>query len=128
MCTSEVKEAKYNLDDRAKQFKRNKIDQMTRDAQSYAGDVSSKAHNYTMSGIENTLDATTGVAGRELTRIANFVGNNQGSEGSGDVSDVASANYSKSSSEKASKTNKKGQKKTGEGTGGSKRQFYATKK
>ena len=44
-----------------------------------------------------------------------------------EVSDTQSANYSKSSSEKSSKSTSKAKKKGGEGTGGSKSQFYAKK-
>ena len=42
-------------------------------------------------------------------------------------SDTVEANYSKSSSEKSSKSTSKAKKKGGEGTGGSKSQFYAKK-
>jgi hypothetical protein len=42
-------------------------------------------------------------------------------------SDTQEANYSKSSSEKSSQTKSKAKKKGGEGTGGSKAQFYAKK-
>ena len=49
------------------------------------------------------------------------------SEDTPEVSDTQSANYSKSSSEKSSQSTSKAKKKGGEGTGGSKSQFYAKK-
>ena len=49
------------------------------------------------------------------------------SEDTPEVSDTVSANYSKSSSEKSSQSASKAKKKAGEGTGGSKSQFYTKK-
>ena len=101
----------------ARQYKREKLDEQTRAAQSNIGEASSDA----MSSFEMGMEG-----------IQEFVERNTRSlrpqdDNTPEVSDTVSTNYSKSSSEKSSQTKSKAKKKTGEGTGGSKAQFYARK-
>ena len=101
----------------ARQYKREKVDEQTRAAQSNIGEASSDA----MSSFEMGMEG-----------IQEFVERNTRSlrpqdDNTPEVSDTVSTNYSKSSSEKSSQTKSKAKKKTGEGTGGSKAQFYTKK-
>jgi hypothetical protein len=115
--TQTISKAKYEADKRARQYKREKLDEQTRAAQSNIGEASSDA----MSSFEMGMEG-----------IQEFVERNTRSlrpqdDNTPEVSDTVSTNYSKSSSEKSSQTKSKAKKKTGEGTGGSKAQFYAKK-
>ena len=113
-----VQKQKYALDDNAKQYKRERIDEQTRAAQHNAGQASGDMYDsFTMGmdGVQEFVDRNT-----ESLRP-------QSSADTPEVSDTQSANYSKSSSEKSSKSSSKAKKKGGEGTGGSKSQFYAKK-
>ena len=113
-----VTEAKYKADERARQYKREKVDRQTRAAQRNIGEASSDAMNsfeMAMEGVQdfvekNTMSLRPGSTDDDST-----------------VSDTVSANYTKSSSEKSSQTKSTAKKKGGEGTGGSKSQFYAKK-
>tara|TARA_R100000808_G_scaffold7203_1_gene21277 strand:- start:11330 stop:11689 length:360 start_codon:yes stop_codon:yes gene_type:complete len=113
----EVQEGVESAKQRARQYKREKLDEQTRAAQRNVGAVSGDA----MSSFEM---ATEGVGDFIERNTRSMPGRAQGGD-SPETSDTASANYSKSSSEKSSKTDKKGQKESKGGTGGSKRQFYA---
>ena len=113
-----VTEAKYKADERARQYKREKVDRQTRAAQRNIGEVSSDAMSSFEMGMEGVQD---------------FVEKNtmslrpSSTDDDSTISDTVSYNYSKSSSEKSSKTDKKGKKESKEGTGGSKKQFYSSK-
>ena len=112
-----VQKQKYALDDNAKQYKRERIDEQTRAAQHNVGQASGDMYNSFQMGMEG---------------VQEFVNRNTESlrpqsSDTPEVSDTQSANYSKSSSEKSSKSSSKAKKKGGEGTGGSKAQFYAKK-
>jgi len=101
----------------ARQYKREKLDEQTRAAQSNIGEASSdamKSFEMGMEGIQEFVERNT----RSLRPQ---------DDDTPEVSDTVSANYSKSSSEKSSQTKSKAKKKTGEGTGGSKAQFYTKK-
>lgn len=87
-----------------------------------------------MEEFEGGMRSSTGVlrvVGEEAQRwgdtAAMIVGAKKPSAPGTDSSDTTSANYSKSSSEKSSKSDKKAKKTGNEGTGGSKKQFYASK-
>ena len=115
MCTAQVQEAKYSMDERARQYKSEKFDKMSRDAQEKIGEQSGALYR-TVEQVPNALK-------KFGDEVSDFMNPKQapGSE----QSDTVSANYSKSSSEKSSKTDKKGKTESKGGTGGSKRQFYA---
>jgi len=101
----------------ARQYKREKLDEQTRAAQSNIGEASSdamKSFEMGMEGIQEFVERNT----RSLRPQ---------DDDTPEVSDTVSTNYSKSSSEKSSQTKSKAKKKTGEGTGGSKAQFYTKK-
>jgi len=106
---------------RARQYKREKLDKVTREAQDRVGQASGDA----ASGFETAMQENAEGFGEFMERnTRSMPGRAQGGD-SPETSDTQSANYSKSSSEKSSKTDKKGQKESKGGTGGSKRQFYA---
>ena len=122
MCTAGVKDAlaegsesfkdKAIRDDHQKQYSK-----AVESAQHNAGQVSGDMYDSFQMGMEG---------------VQEFVNRNTESlrpqsQDTPEVSDTQSANYSKSSSEKSSKSASKGKKKGGEGTGGSKSQFYAKK-
>tara|TARA_R100001530_G_scaffold63730_1_gene45827 strand:+ start:109 stop:453 length:345 start_codon:yes stop_codon:yes gene_type:complete len=100
---------------RARQYKREKIDEQTRAAQANAGAVTGDA----MSSFEMGMEGVGDFVERNTRSLR------PQSEDSPETSDTVSANYSKSSSEKSSKTDKKSKTESKGGTGGSKRQFYA---
>jgi phage-related tail protein len=105
------------LDENAKQYKRERIDEQTKAAQHNVGQASGdmmSSFEQGMEGIQEFVERNT-----ESLRPQ--------SEDTPEVSDTQSANYSKSSSEKSSQSSSKAKKKGGEGTGGSKSQFYAKK-
>ena len=115
--TQTISKAKYEADKRARQYKREKVDEQTQAAQRSIGETSSsgmKSFEMAMEGIGDFVERNT----RSLMPQ---------DDDTPEVSDTVSANYSKSSSEKSSQTKSKAKKKTGEGTGGSKAQFYARK-
>ena len=102
-----------NLD----KYKKEKLDPMTESMQHNAGQVTGDMYDSFEMGMEG---------------IGDFVERNTRSlmpqdEGGDQTSDTVSANYTKSSSEKSSQTKSTAKKKGGEGTGGSKSQFYAKK-
>lgn len=128
MCTSSVKEGVSSAQDRMRQYKREKADQFSKEMQE--SNISGKA----MEQFEGGMRSSTGVVrvvGEEAQRwgdtAAMLVGAKKPSAPGTDSSDTTSANYSKSSSEKSSKSDKKAKKTGNEGTGGSKKQFYASK-
>jgi hypothetical protein len=86
-------------------------------AQHNAGQVTGDAYNsftMAMEGVQDFVEKNT-------------MSLRPQSDDTPEVSDTVSANYSKSSSEKSSQTKSTAKKKGGEGTGGSKSQFYAKK-
>ena len=103
-----------NLD----KYKKEKLDPMTESMQHNAGQVTGDMYDSFEMGMEG---------------IGDFVERNtrslmpQDEGGDSQTSDTVSANYTKSSSEKSSQTKSTAKKKGGEGTGGSKSQFYAKK-
>ncbi len=114
MCTAQVQEAKYSMDERARQYKSEKFDKMSRDAQEKIGEQSG--------GLYRTVEQVPNALKKFGDEVSDFMNPKQPSQ---EQSDTVSANYSKSSSEKSSKTDKKGKTESKGGTGGSKRQFYA---
>ena len=102
--------------ERARQYKREKLDKMTRDAQAKIGEESGGLYRTSTQALDKLQEF-----GED---VGDFIHQRKDTSGS-EQSDTQSANYSKSSSEKSSKTDKKGQKESKGGTGGSKRQFYA---
>ena len=112
-----IGEAVESGKERARQYKREKLDQFTREAQHKAGQTT----GHVMGEFENAMAETQDFFERNTRSMP---GRSQGGD-SPETSDTVSANYSKSSSEKSSKTDKKGKKESKGGTGGSKRQFYA---
>ena len=113
-----VQKQKYALDDNAKQYKRERIDEQTRAGQHNAGQATGHLMGEFEAGAAELMDF-----GERNTRSLRP----QSQSDTPEVSDTQSANYSKSSSEKSSKSSSKAKKKGGEGTGGSKAQFYAKK-
>ena len=114
-----VQKQKYALDDNAKQYKRERIDEQTRAAQHNVGQASGDMYNSFQMGMEGVQEF--------VNRNTESLRPQSQSSDTPEVSDTQSANYSKSSSEKSSKSSSKAKKKGGEGTGGSKAQFYAKK-
>lgn len=122
MCTPNVKEAlatgsesfkdKAIRDDHQKQYSK-----AMESAQHNAGQVSGDMYDSFQMGMEGV--------GEFIERNTESL--RPKSEDTPEVSDTVSANYSKSSSEKSSQSASKAKKKAGEGTGGSKSQFYAKK-
>jgi hypothetical protein len=102
----------------ARQYKREKLDEQTRAAQHNAGQATGHLMGEFEAGAAELMDF-----GERNTRSLR----SQSQSDTPEVSDTQSANYSKSSSEKSSKSSSKAKKKGGEGTGGSKAQFYAKK-
>ena len=121
MCTAGVKQAGEVA---SESFK----DKAIRDdhQKQYSKAVESAQHNAGQASGDMYDSFTMGMDG-----VQEFVMRNteslrpQSSADTPEVSDTQSANYSKSSSEKSSKSSSKAKKKGGEGTGGSKAQFYA---
>ena len=122
MCTAGVKDAlaegsesfkdKAIRDDHQKQYSK-----AMESAQHNAGQVTGDAYNsftMAMEGVQDFVEKNT-------------MSLRPQSDDTPEVSDTVSANYSKSSSEKSSQTKSTAKKKGGEGTGGSKSQFYAKK-
>ena len=122
MCTAGVKDAlsegsesfkdKAIRDDHQKQYSK-AMDSAQDNAGQASGDMYD-SFTMGMDGIGEFVEKNT----RSLTPQ---------SADTPEASDTQSANYSKSSSEKSSKSTSKAKKKGGEGTGGSKSQFYAKK-
>ena len=132
MCTPDVKEA---LAEGSESFKdkairdehQKKYSALVTDANE--SNLSGKAMEQFEGGMRN-VDSMGRVVGDEAGRWGDAAASLMGmgkSEKQDAVSDTVSANYSKSSSEKSSKTKSKAKKEGGEGTGGSKSQFYAKK-
>ena len=122
MCTAGVKQAgevasesfkdKAIRDDHQKQYSK-AVESAQRNAGQASGDMYD-SFTMGMEGVQEFVNRNT-----ESLRPQ--------SSDTPEVSDTQSANYSKSSSEKSSKSSSKAKKKGGEGTGGSKAQFYAKK-
>jgi len=112
-------DAKYGADAKFKQFKREQLDEQTRAAQHNAGQASGAAFDSFEMGME-------GIGEFVERNTRSLMPQDDGGDDTG-ASDTVSANYSKSSSEKSSQSKSKAKKKGGEGTGGSKSQFYAKK-
>jgi hypothetical protein len=128
MCTSSVKEGVSSAQDRMRQYKREKADQFSKEMQE--SNISGKAMEQFEAGVDTSTQGAR-IIGEEAQRwgdtAAMIMGVQKPSAPGTDSSDTTSANYSKSSSEKSSKSDKKAKKTGNEGTGGSKKQFYASK-
>tara|TARA_R110002074_G_scaffold379003_1_gene557045 strand:+ start:307 stop:699 length:393 start_codon:yes stop_codon:yes gene_type:complete len=130
MCTAGVKDAASSVSDSAKMAQKEAERRYQAEAQRASEtNVSGKAMEQFEGGMRN-VDSMGRVVGEEAQRwgdaAASIVGMGKG-ESAPAQSDTVEANYSKSSSEKSSKSTSKAKKKGGEGTGGSKSQFYAKK-
>ena len=122
MCTPNVKEA---LATGSESFK----DKAIRDdhQKQYSKAIESAQHNVGQASGDAFDSFQMGMEGVQEFVEKNTMSLRNQSEDTPEVSDTVSANYSKSSSEKSSQTKSKAKKKGGEGTGGSKSQFYAKK-
>jgi hypothetical protein len=130
MCTAGVYEARDQATEGAKMAQKEAERRYQAEAQRASEtNVSGKAMEQFEGGMRN-VDSMGRVVGEEAQRwgdaAASIVGMGKG-ESAPAQSDTVEANYSKSSSEKSSKSTSKAKKKGGEGTGGSKSQFYAKK-
>lgn len=131
MCTAGVYEARDKVVDdtrsSAKEYARRMEAEKGRIEDT---NISGKAMEQFEGGVRN-VDSMGRVVGDEVGRwgdaISGLMGMGKPQSQDSAVSDTVSANYSKSSSEKSSKSASKAKKKGGEGTGGSKSQFYAKK-
>ena len=131
MCTAGVYEAR----DKAVDDTRSSAKEYARRMEAEKGrvedtNISGKAMEQFEGGMRN-VDSMGRVVGEEVQRwgdtAAMIMGAKKPNAPGTETSDTVSANYSKSSSEKSSKSASKGKKKGGEGTGGSKSQFYTKK-
>ena len=130
MCTAGVYDARDKVSDSAKMAQKEAERRYQAEAQRASEtNVSGKAMEQFEGGMRN-VDSMGRVVGEEAQRwgdaAASIVGMGKG-ESAPAQSDTVEANYSISSSEKSSKSTSKAKKKGGEGTGGSKSQFYAKK-
>ena len=131
MCTAEVYEARDKTSEGAKSAQKELERRYQAEAQRASEtNISGKAMEQFEGGMRN-VDSMGRVAGEEVQRwgdtAAMIMGAKKPNAPGTETSDTVSANYSKSSSEKSSKSASKAKKKGGEGTGGSKSQFYAKK-
>jgi hypothetical protein len=131
MCTAGVYEARDKVSEGAKSAQKEAERRYQAEAQRVSEtNVSGKAMEQFEGGMRN-VDSMGRVVGDEVGRwgdaISGLMGMGKPQSQDSAVSDTVSANYSKSSSEKSSKSASKAKKKGGEGTGGSKSQFYAKK-
>ena len=123
MCTAGVKEA---LAEGSESFK----DKAIRDdhQKQYSKAVESAQHNVGQASGDMWKSADMAAKGTMDWFDKNTMSLRPSStDDDSTVSDTVSANYTKSSSEKSSQTKSTAKKKGGEGTGGSKSQFYAKK-
>ena len=122
MCTAGVKDA---LTEGSESFK----DKAIRDdhQKQYSKAIESAQHNAGQASGDMYDSFQMGMEGVQEFVNRNTESLRPQSQDTPEVSDTQSANYSKSSSEKSSKSASKGKKKGGEGTGGSKSQFYTKK-
>ena len=130
MCTAGVTDAASSVSDSAKMAQKEAERRYQAEAQRVSEtNVSGKAMEQVEAGIDTSTQGFR-VVGEEAQRwgdaAASLMGMGKG-ESAPAQSDTQSANYSKSSSEKSSQSTSKAKKKGGEGTGGSKSQFYAKK-
>lgn len=131
MCTAGVYEARDKVSEGAKSAQKEAERRYQAEAQRASEtNISGKAMEQFEGGMRN-VDSMGRVAGEEVQRwgdtAAMIMGTKKPNAPGTETSDTVSANYSKSSSEKSSKSASKGKKKGGEGTGGSKSQFYTKK-
>lgn len=130
MCTAGVKQARDTVSEGAKMAQKEAERRYQAEAQRASDtNISGKAMEQFEGGMRN-VDSVGRVVGEEAERWGGAVASVFGmgsDEKQAEVSDTVEANYSKSSSEKSSKSTSKAKKKGGEGTGGSKSQFYAKK-
>lgn len=122
MCTAGVKDA---LAEGSESFK----DKAIRDdhQKQYSKAMDSAQHNVGQASGDMYDSFQMGMEGVQEFVNRNTESLRPQSQDTPEVSDTQSANYSKSSSEKSSQSTSKAKKKGGEGTGGSKSQFYAKK-
>ena len=131
MCTAGVYEARDKVSEGAKSAQKEAERRYQAEAQRASEtNISGKAMEQFEGGMRN-VDSMGRVVGEEVQRwgdtAAMIMGAKKPNAPGTETSDTVSANYSKSSSEKSSKSASKGKKKGGEGTGGSKSQFYTKK-
>ena len=131
MCTAGVYEARDKVSEGAKSAQKEVERRYQAEAQRASEtNISGKAMEQFEGGMRN-VDSMGRVVGEEVQRwgdtAAMIMGAKKPNAPGTETSDTVSANYSKSSSEKSSKSASKGKKKGGEGTGGSKSQFYTKK-
>ena len=131
MCTAGVKQAGSDIAEGAKSAQKEAERRYQAEAQRASDtNISGKAMEQFEGGMRN-VDSVGRVVGDEAGRwgdaLAGVMGMGQDKGTQQSTSDTVEANYSKSSSEKSSKSSSKAKKKGGEGTGGSKSQFYAKK-
>ena len=130
MCTSGVKDAVGAASEQAKQAKdeygRRWEAEKSRIEDTNISGKAMEEFEGGMRGVEGVMKVASDEVGRWGEAASNLFGMGK-QESQAAQSDTVEANYSKSSSEKSSQTKSKAKKKSGEGTGGSKAQFYAKK-